>query len=248
MNKNIDEILKTSLSEEEMPDKILINTVKNKIQHSSAITRRTTRTFRTVLIAAAFFVIATTTALAATGVIRIFEEKVPERADMSLSSDKGTDHKISFNSYDEIRDLFKIKIGNVYMENGKGNLFVVYPDDADAYASIESSFSFDDLNFAAWVRMSLDPENPTVQWDGWYGNGVIDPGKEGTVKFTYVSDKNGIEADVIHLHHGVNWFTEIRFYYEGAYYYVLCQTILQMSTEYYQTIEEVVKKFIDAFE
>jgi hypothetical protein len=236
MNKNINDLLHKSLHISDTPDANLLRNVKNNAPQAK--TSRTTRTLRTVLTAAALVALLSTTAFALNGGLRIFEEKVPERSDLIWTGQRGTDYQIIFNELDEIRDLFTINIGNEYMENGSGNLFVVYPTDADAYASIEFSFNLYDLYCAAWVRLSLDPDVPVVPYDGWYGSGSIDADAEGAEMFTYKSQSNRIEAEIMHN----GGMMEMRFFFEGAYYYI--HAVRNAS---HLDAELISAKFIDAF-
>jgi len=124
---------------------------------------------------------------------------------------------LEFTDFDEIRDLFRVQIGNKYMENltslplsayitgqdgedvyyiGEGYfsgvLAVVTEDDTPIAASISAVFKIDELLFSSSILINLDGHIITLEDFGFYARFW----DAEAVAYTYYSESNGIVANI----------------------------------------------------
>jgi len=125
---------------------------------------------------------------------------------------------LEFSDFDQIRDLFRVQIGNEYMENiaslprdayftgndgekvyiGEGYfsgiLMVVTEGDIPIAATISSVFEIEELLFLSNIWINLDGHILTPEDIGFYSLLRNDP---GAVRFTYHCESNGIAANIL---------------------------------------------------
>jgi len=218
--------------------------------YSTATSKKRRRIFRVGLIAAVLCVLSVATALAAVLGDIDFDEFLSrggerwEIGEFYIYTDGNplntrrleANYVLEFTDFDEIRDLFRVQIGNKYMDNlssipsdpyiigddgqsvhigfgdgyFSGALIVVTEDDIPIAASISAVFEIDELLFLSSIWINLDGHDLALEDIGFRPRLWDDP--EG-VTYTYYCESNGIVANILIMDeeglHGVDYIDQI---------------------------------------
>ena len=227
---------KTGVSLNEMKGEMKMTTIKK-------------RPLKLVLITAMLVAVLATSAFAFSDTIqKFFFGTYTERADMTARYDADVlinDYTLEFSSFDEIRSLFNISLGNPFMDDVRrphnGVLSVTEWSDQSPSVSITSYFSVGKCNFKATIFVPLEADE---NWGVAYADyAAADP----EIKYLYES-RNGIIARVIIDQRALpEWTMDVRFVYDGAYYILESDSLMQTS-DGSTDLDNTVAMYLEAFQ
>ena len=204
--------------------------------------------FRTLIVFIVLVAVLGTTALGvATDGFKFLFGAFAERADLTTRYNEDVlvkDYTLEFSHFDEIRSLFYIRLGNAFMDNVRqphtGELSVSKIDGIDDTVCITSYFSIDTCNLKATIFVPLLPDE---QWVVAYADYAA---ADNEVKYIYEGE-NGITARVIIDERALpDWTLDLRFVFDGAYYIIQSDRLMQTS-DWPFDLDEIAMVFVDAF-